>query len=330
VSGAGGASAAHEAEPLRSTIIRLRGSHVRTIGLVTALCLAACDGDANDGSANQPPALPPGMQPPQQTNADARPPAVPFDINTPRVSAQVIRSWPHDTAAYTQGLAIYRRHLLESTGRLAQSDVREVDLTTGLVRRRVALPATEFGEGIAVVGNRLYQLTWRGGRGHVYDANTLTPIDSFTFAGEGWGLATDGRMLYMSDGTSRIRVLDPIGLHELRTIQVREADSTVWMLNELEWVRGELWANIYQTDFIARIEPATGRVTGWINVGNLLTAAQRQDVARRGGVANGIAFDSVRNRLFLTGKLWPRLFEVDVASIRGAVPSPRPRSRPVP
>ena len=302
----------NEGDPTRG-----RGSHVRTLGMVAALCLAACNGDADDSSANRPPALPPGMQPPQQTNADARPPAVPFDASTPRVSPHVIRSWPHDPAAYTQGLATYRGHLLESTGRLAQSEVREVDITTGAVRRRAALPATEFGEGIAVVGNRLYQLTWRGGRGHVYDANTLAPIDSFTYAGEGWGLATDGRMLYMSDGTSRIRVLDPTGFHEVRTIQVREADSTVWMLNELEWVRGELWANVYQTDFIARIEPASGRVTGWINVGNLLTAAQRQDVARRGGVANGIAFDSVRNRLFLTGKLWPRLFEVDAASIHG-------------
>jgi glutamine cyclotransferase len=134
----------------------------------------------------------------------------------------------------------------------------------------------------------------------------------------------------MSDGTSRIRVLDPNGFHELRTIQVREADSTVWMLNELEWVRGELWANVYQTDFIARIDPATGRVTGWINVGNLLTAAQRQDVTRRGGVANGIAFDSVRNRLLLTGKLWPRLFEVDVPGIRVSVPRTVPTSKPAP
>jgi len=134
----------------------------------------------------------------------------------------------------------------------------------------------------------------------------------------------------MSDGTSRLRVLDPNGFHVLRTIQVREADSTVWMLNELEWVRGELWANVYQTNFIARIDPVTGRVVGWIDVGNLLTAVQRQDVAKRGGVANGIAFDSVRNRLFLTGKLWPRLFEVDVASIHGSGPRPRLRSGAAP
>jgi glutamine cyclotransferase len=283
--------------------------------IVAALCLAACGGNDSDSSADQPPALPPGMQTLSQTQADARPPAIPFDTATPRVSPRVIHSWPHDTAAYTQGLAIYRGRLLESTGLLGKSDVREVDVATGSVRRRVAPPANEFGEGITVVGDRLYQLTWRGGRGNVYDPATLTPIDSFAYTGEGWGLATDGRLLYMSDGTSRIRVVDPTGFRELRTIQVRERDSTVWMLNELEWVRGELWANVYQTDLIARIDPTAGRVAGWIDLGHLLTAAQRQDVARRGGVANGIAFDSVRNRVFVTGKLWPGLFEVDVASV---------------
>jgi glutaminyl-peptide cyclotransferase len=127
----------------------------------------------------------------------------------------------------------------------------------------------------------------------------------------------------MSDGTSRIRVVDPTGFHELRTIQVREHDSTVWMLNELEWVGGELWANVYETDLIARIDPTTGHVVGWIDLGNLLTAAERQDVTTRGGVANGIAFDSVRNRVFVTGKLWPRLFEIDVASLTLSPSRPR-------
>ena len=256
------------------------------------------------------------MQTVAQTQADARPPAIPFDTATPRVSPHVIRSWPHDTAAYTQGLAIYRGRLLESTGLLGKSEVRDVDATTGSVRRKVALPTNEFGEGITVVGDRLYQLTWRGGRGHIYDPTTLTPVDSFTYAGEGWGLTTDGHLLYMSDGTSRIRVVDPTGFRELRTIQVRERDSTVWMLNELEWVRGELWANVYETDLIARIDPTTGRVAGWIDLGNLLTAAERQDVTTRGGVANGIAFDSVRNRVYVTGKLWPRMFEIDVGSVK--------------
>jgi glutamine cyclotransferase len=263
------------------------------------------------------------MQQPAQTQANARPPAIPFDSTTPRVSPRVLRSWPHDTAAYTQGLAIYRGRLLESTGLLGRSEVRDVEATTGNIRRKVALPANEFGEGITVVGDRLYQLTWRGGRGHIYDPTTLTPVDSFTYAGEGWGLATDGHLLYMSDGTSRIRVVDPTGFHELRTIQVRERDSTVWMLNELEWVRGELWANVYETDLIARIDPTTGHVVGWIELGNLLTAAERQDVTTRGGVANGIAFDSLRNRVYLTGKLWPRLFEIDVGSLTRSPSRPK-------
>jgi glutaminyl-peptide cyclotransferase len=291
--------------------------------ILAALCLAACGGNDSDSSAAQTPALPPGMQTVAQTQADARPPAIPFDTATPRVSPRVIHSSPHDTAAYTQGLAIYRGQLLESTGLLGRSEVRDVDVATGSVRRRVALPANEFGEGITAVGDRLYQLTWRGGRGHVYNPSTLTPIDSFTYTGEGWGLTTDGRVLYMSDGTSRIRVVDPAGFHELRTIQVRERDSTVWMLNELEWVRGELWANVYETDLIARIDPTTGRVVGWVDLGNLLSAAEKQDVTTRGGVANGIAFDSVRNRVFVTGKLWPRLFEIDLGSdSRSSRPGP--------
>jgi glutamine cyclotransferase len=146
----------------------------------------------------------------------------------------------------------------------------------------------------------------------VYDAATLAPIDSFTYVGEGWGLATAGRTLYMSDGTSRLRVVDPTGFQQQRTIQIRERDSTVWMLNELELVRGELWANIYETDLIARIDTTTGHIVGWIDVGKLLTAKEREDVTRRGGVANGIAYDSASNRVFVTGKLWPRLFEIDV------------------
>ena len=294
---------------------------MRKIYLLLVLSIAACGG--SDSDTGQPPPLPPGMQPAQQTNADARPPAVPFDSTTPRTTARVIRSSPHDTSAYTQGLAFSGGRMLESTGRVGLSDLRVVDPTTGSIRRRVPLAPAEFGEGIAGVGNRVYQLTWKGGRGHVYDAATLAPIDSFTYAGEGWGLTTDGRLLYMSDGSSRIRVIDPKGFRELRTIPVRETDSSVWMLNELEWVRGELWANIYETDFIARIDPTNGHVVGWIDLGQLLTDPQRQDVASRGGVANGIAFDAANNRLFVTGKLWPRLFEIAFPSAAKEV---RPRA----
>ena len=275
---------------------------------------AACRADAR-GSDSGRVALLPSMMPPKQTNADAQPPAVPFDSATPRLVARAVGGWPHDTAAFTQGLVVDGGRLLESVGREGRSDVREVDRLTGRVIRHTSLPETEFGEGIAVVGQRLYQVTWKGGRGHVYDARSLAPLDSFAFAGEGWGLATDGRLLYLSDGTSRIRVVDPQGFRVQSTIQVREADKPVWMLNELEWVRGELWANVYLTDLIARIDPATGRVLGWLDVGSLLAPAERADVEQRGGVANGIAFDSAANRLIITGKLWPKLFQIDVNPI---------------
>jgi glutamine cyclotransferase len=276
--------------------------------------LGACGTGSDESERARAPALLPTLRAPG-TNADAVPPAVPYDSATPRQIVRAVASWPHDTAAFTQGLVVDDGRLLESTGVEGRSEVREVDRTTGRVRRRAALPRPLFGEGIAVVGRRLFQLTWKHGRGYVYDAMTLAPVDSFSYTGEGWGLASDGRRLYLSDGTSHIRVIDPSGFRVERTFQVQEANRPVWMLNELEWVRGELWANVYQTTLIARIDPTTGRVVGWLDVGGLLTPAERQAVADRGGVANGIAFDSVRQRLLVTGKLWPRIFEVDVREL---------------
>jgi glutaminyl-peptide cyclotransferase len=252
------------------------------------------------------------MMQPTGTNADARPPAVPFDSTTPTLVARAVASWPHDSSAYTQGLIVRRGHLIESTGLEGHSELREVDRRTGQVRRRIQLPRNVFAEGIAAVNDRLYQLTWRDGRGYVYDAGTFSRIDSVSYSGEGWGLASDGKQLYFSDGSSEIRVIDPDGFREARRIHVSEAGKPVWMLNELEFVHGELWANIYETNFVARIDPATGHVIGWIDLGALLTPAERADVAKRGGVANGIAFDASRDRVLVTGKLWPRMFELDL------------------
>jgi glutamine cyclotransferase len=192
-----------------------------------------------------------------------------------------------------------------------RSDVREVDRVSGRVLRRTNLEGAEFGEGIAIVGERLFQLTWKSGRGRVYDARTLAPLDSFSYEGEGWGLASDGRVLYLSDGTSRLRVIEPDGFRVQRTIRVTEAGQPVYMLNELEWVRGELWANVYETDLIARIDPLTGKVLGWIDLGRLLSKQEKSRISARGGVANGIAFDSTSGRVLVTGKYWPYVAQLD-------------------
>jgi YVTN family beta-propeller protein len=271
------------------------------------LALGACNDEPRDDGDDRA-ALPPGLAGRAVTNADVAPPAVPFSPATPRDTARATASWPHDSAAYTQGLLVTDGRLLESTGITGQSTVREVDLETGRVLRAHALPRHHFGEGIAVVGDRLYQLTWKAGQGYVYDVASLTPVDSFAYRGEGWGLASDGTSLYMSDGGSDIRVLDPATRQVTRTIPVSEAGRRVHALNELEWIDGELWANVYQTDWIARIDPATGQVRRWLHVGRLLTDAERRRVQARQGVANGIAWDSARRRVLVTGKHWPRLF----------------------
>jgi glutamine cyclotransferase len=292
------------------------------IASLGASCGGEGDAEASNGSSILPSFLP------QRDNADASTPRVPFSAATPRLVPRVVKRWPHDTAAFTQGLVVHAGRLLESTGLRGRSNVREVDRATGSVLRRTDLPSDEFGEGIAVIGDRLYQVTWKSHRGFVYDARTLAPIDSFTYEGEGWGLTTDGALLYLSDGTSRIRVIDPTGFRAVRTIRVTESDQAVHKLNELEWVRGELWANVYETAFIARIVPATGRVAGWIDVRRLLPDEERRSLWERGGVPNGIAYDSTTGQLLVTGKYWPYLFQLDSAVLRPPRAAARARTAP--
>lgn len=302
----------------------------RRAALCTALAIGtlavSCANDREAESGGRASILPAFLD--QRDNADASPPRVPFSPATPRLVPQVARRLPHDTLAFTQGLLVHDGRLLESTGLEGHSGLRELDRTTGRVLRRSDVNDQEFGEGIATIGDRIYQLTWKSHRGYVYDARSFAPVDSFAYDGEGWGLTSDGTQLYLSDGTSRIRVIDPNGFRVVRTIGVTEAEQPVHMLNELEWVKGELWANVYWTGLIARIDPASGRVTGWVDVRRLLPEKESKRLESRGGVANGIAYDSATGQVLVTGKYWPFVFQLDSAAVRPARRSARANAAP--
>lgn len=229
---------------------------------------------------------------------------------TPEYSVKVVRTYPHDPQAFTQGFEYHDGKLYEGTGLEGQSTVRIEDLESGKVLQSVDLPKSIFGEGITVVGGRIVELTWLSHIGFTYQESDLLRTGEFHYEGEGWGLANDGTHIYFSDGTPTIRILNPQSLKEIRRITVHDGGKQVAMLNELECVRGEIWANVWQTDRIVRFSPYDGKVLGWINAGGLL---KPEDVGGQPvDVLNGIAYDAVHGRIFLTGKLWPKIFEVQV------------------
>ncbi len=225
----------------------------------------------------------------------------------PIYTFKVANAWPHDRKAFTQGLVWLDGALLESTGLYGQSSLRRVELPTGRVLQQVTVPPDCFAEGLAVLHGKLYQLTWQNQKAFVYDLATFRLEKEFAYDGEGWGLATDGQSLILSDGTDRIRFLDPETFAVKRTISVSDHGRPITQLNELEYVKGEILANVWQSDFIARIDPATGAVLGWIDLGGLLPPEDRDATT---DVLNGIAYDAAADRLFVTGKLWPKIFEV--------------------
>ena len=220
----------------------------------------------------------------------------------------VVRSYPHDHDAFTQGLQYVDGVFYEGTGLNGRSSIRKVKIETGEVLQKRDVPAQHFGEGIALVKGELFQLTWQSGLAFVYDPATFTPKRQHKYSGEGWGLTTDGSGLVMSDGTATLRFLDPATFAERRRVRVTAAGKPLDRLNELEAVRAEIFANVWQTDYIARIDPSTGTVTGYIDLRGLLSARAREGT----DVMNGIAYDAAGDRLFITGKLWPRVFEVRI------------------
>jgi len=237
-------------------------------------------------------------------------PAVPPPgSKAPTAGYTVVRSYPHDPKAFTQGLEYHDGFLYEGTGLKGQSAVRKVELETGKVVQEEKINRGYFGEGITLTAGKLFELTWQTKTGFVYDAKTFKLIRNFSYFGEGWGLTHDDAGLVMSDGTSTLRFLELTRFSERRRLKVTDGAAPIPNLNELEIIKGEIWANVWQTDYIARISPRDGLVVGWINLRGLLNAA---DTKSKVDVLNGIAYDAARDRIFVTGKLWPKVFEIKV------------------
>lgn len=231
------------------------------------------------------------------------------DAGVPVFGYEVVNTYPHDRGAFTQGLLIHDGILYEGTGIKGRSSLRKVDLETGKVLKEHDIPGVYFGEGIAADGGRIVQLTWQSHKGFVYDRNTFELIKTFDYPTEGWGITYDGRDFIMSDGSATLYFLDPESFGEVGRLEVYDDKGPVTRLNELEYVKGEVFANVWGSDRIARIDPKTGRVTGWIELGGLLSAADRKTPV---DVLNGIAYDDETGRFFVTGKLWPKIFEIKI------------------
>jgi glutamine cyclotransferase len=226
---------------------------------------------------------------------------------TPTYAIQVLHRYPHDTKAFTEGFEWHDGALYEGTGLVGESGVRRTDLTSGALLAYKELAPPHFGEGVTIFKGTLYELTWKDGVGFKYDARSFAPRGGFTYSGEGWGLTHDDRALIMSDGSSVLKFLDPATFKVERTLAVTADGMSVPRLNELERIHGELWANLWQTSTIARIDPATGKVISWVDISPLTSQIPAGDTI---DVANGIAYDSAADRIFVTGKLWSAVYEI--------------------
>jgi len=235
-----------------------------------------------------------------------------IQYETPVYTFRIVNAYPHDPEAFTQGLIYHGGYLYESTGLHGRSSLRKVDLKTGRVLNIRNLTKKYFGEGITLHGKRLFQITWQSKTGFIYDPATFRRMGQFSYDAEGWGVTSDGTHLIMSDGTSTLRFLDTRTFKVSRRIEVRDGGRSVSGLNELEYVKGEIYANIWNTGYIARISPETGKLRGWINLRGLYGEL---GVKHGLDVLNGIAYDPEKDRLFVTGKFWPKLFEIQIIKI---------------
>ena len=265
------------------------------------LVLAACGGPATTAQTPQP-----------QSRAAPAAPAAPAE---PQIyDARIIHTYPHDTTAFTEGLFYLDGQLYESTGLVGRSTIRRVRIEDGHVLQSVAIPAGPFGEGIVNWGDQIVSLTWQGGIGYRWDRHTLRRVGEWHYPGEGWALTRNATDIVMSDGTAQLRFLDPATLAERRRLDVTIRGAPLERLNELEWVDGAILANVWLTGFIVRIDPASGRVTGIIDLSALAAENARTD---RDNVLNGIAWDAAGHRLFITGKNWPHLYEIQLVPRAG-------------
>ncbi len=283
----------------------LRSTIFASFSLVLCLAVSGCrDAETNGNNAETS-----SDHPANRSSASQNINASTFSA-IPTYTYEVVNTWPHDPTAFTQGLIFHEGFLLESTGQYGESSLRKVELKTGKVSKRISVPGQFFAEGLTLLRGKLFQLTWTERKGFIYDPDTLQLQDSFSYGGEGWGLTDDGDSLILSDGTHQLRFIDPLTFQVEKTVDVFDEGRPLRELNELEFVDGEVYANIWHRDEIVRLDPQSGKILGRIDLKGLLPLDGRQRNPE--AVLNGIAFDEEGKRLFVTGKLWPSVFEIKI------------------